>query len=261
MDEFDRLVQIVARLRSDEGCPWDRQQTHRTLKQYFVEEVYEAIEAIDDGESAQLCGELGDVLLQVALHAQIASETGEFDIHDVLDRINEKLVYRHPHVFGDVSVSSADEVLRRWEQLKQAERDEHPGQSVLDGVPRTLPALQRAKRLQEKAARMGFDWDDVSGPWAKVLEEIEELRETMDGEDRERMVEELGEVLVAVVNVGRQLGISGEEALRMANNRFEARFRAVEQLAAEKGMELAEMSLAQMDELWEQVKNSEADAG
>ena len=260
MEQFDRFIQIVAGLRSQDGCPWDRQQTHHSLKQYFVEEVYEVLEAIDAGDPERICGELGDVLLHVALHAQIAAEDEEFDIEDVLRRINEKLVYRHPHVFGDVSVSDADEVLCQWERLKRAEADAADRQSVLDGVPRTLPALQRAKRLQEKASRVGFDWEDIAGPWAKLLEEIAELQQAADSEQRGRIGDELGDVLIAVVNLARLLGISAEEALRMANNRFEARFRAIEQQAAQQGRDLADMTLAEMDELWEQAKAAEADA-
>jgi len=260
MEQFDRLVQIVARLRSDEGCPWDRQQTHQSLQQYFVEEVYEALEAIDAGDARQLCDELGDVLLHVVMHAQIASEDDEFDISDVLRGINDKLVYRHPHVFGDVSVAGAEEVLCRWERLKQA-KDEGAGrQSVLDGVPQALPALQRARRLQEKAARMGFDWEDITGPRAKIFEELQELQDAVESENRERISQEIGDVLIAVVNLARLLGVSAEEVLRAANNRFEARFRALEQRAAEQGRSLEEMTLAEMDELWEQVKSSEADA-
>ena len=260
MEQFDRLIQIIARLRSEDGCPWDRQQTHHSLKQCFVEEVYEVLEAIDTGEPEGICEELGDVLLQVVLHAQIAAEDEQFDIEDVLRRINEKLTYRHPHVFGDVSVSDAEEVLCRWEQLKRAETGATDRQSVLDGIPKTLPALQRAKRLQERASRVGFDWEDISGPWAKLFEEIQELQQAADTQDRSSIVHELGDLLIAVVNVARRLGVSAEEALRTANNRFAARFRVVEEQAAKQGRELAQMTLAEMDELWEQAKAAEADA-
>ncbi len=261
MQQFDRLVEIVRRLRSEQGCPWDRQQTHESLQQYFVEEVYEALEAIETGDWKQLCAELGDVLLHVVMHAQLACEDGEFDISDVLGAINDKLVYRHPHVFGEASVSGAEEVLRRWEQLKRSKGEGARRQSVLDGVPKRLPALQRANRLQEKAARVGFDWEDSSGAWAKIIEELEELQEAVDSENQERISEEIGDVLIAVVNVARLLQVSAERALRAANDRFQGRFRAVEQRATAQGRSVEEMTLAEMDELWEQVKSSEGDAG
>ncbi len=260
MDEFDRLVQIVAKLRGPGGCPWDCEQDHASLKQYFIEEVYEALEAIDDHEDSKLCAELGDVLLQILLHAQIAAEEGSFDIQDVLQRISEKLVYRHPHVFGEVAVADSDEVLRNWELLKQHEAETGPRESVLDGIPRSLPALQRSQQLQENAAKVGFDWDDISGPWAKLSEETEELRQAADSGDHDAIVHELGDLLIAVVNLARFLHVSAEEALRGGNARFEQRFREVERTATAQGEKLSDMTLAELDKLWEAAKAAESNA-
>ena len=260
MKEFDRLVQIVAQLRGPEGCPWDREQDHASLKQYFLEEVYEVLEAIDGGEHSKLCAELGDVLLQILLHARIAAEAGRFDIRDVLRRISEKLIYRHPRVFGDVEVADSGEVVRNWEQLKQHEVETKQRESLLDGIPRSLPALQRAQALHKEVAKVGFDWDDVSGPWAKLREELEELEQVMDANDEEAAARELGDVLIAVANLARFLGVWAEDALRQGNDRFEERFRQVERRAAAAGRELSEMTLAEMDRLWEEVKADEHNA-
>ncbi len=260
MKEFDHLVEIVAKLRSPQGCPWDREQDHDSLKQYFVEEVYEALEAIDAQEDSKLCAELGDVLLQILLHAQIAAEQGTFDIQDVLQRISDKLVYRHPHVFGDIAVADSDEVLRNWEQLKRHEAEAAPRESVVDGIPESLPALQRSQKLQENAARVGFDWEDISGPWAKLHEEVQELEQAAKSGDRRAITHELGDLLIAVVNLARFLDVAAEDALRQGNARFERRFREVEQKAAARGEKLSDMTLGKLDELWEEVKATESNA-
>lgn len=254
MEEFDRLVEVMAQLRGPDGCPWDREQTHQTLKPYLLEECYEALEAVDARDDEKLCGELGDVLLQVVFHAQLAAERHRFNIRDVCNRIVEKLLYRHPHVFGDVEVSDSEQVLRNWEQLKRREREAPAQESALDGVPSVLPALKQATALQKKASRVGFDWDDVSGPVRKLHEELDEFSEARDDEDREAMTQELGDVLFALVNVARLLGIDSEDALRMASARFTQRFRYVEAKAAEAGRNLQEMSLQEMDKLWEEAK-------
>lgn len=254
MREFDRLVEIMRRLRGPHGCPWDRQQDHHSLKRYLLEEVYEAIEAIDDEDYGRLCGELGDVLLQVVFHAQLAAEEGYFDIRDVLTRINDKLVRRHPHVFGDVTVRDADEVLDNWEHIKRGEADNRDRKSVLDGVPRALPALQRAQKIQQKAAKVGFDWPDASGPWAKIREEIEELERAAKSGDKVDAGRELGDLLFAVVNLARFLHVDAEDCLRQAVQRFERRFQAMEEKARRAGQALEDMTLADMDELWEAVK-------
>ena len=254
MEEFDRLVEVVATLRSPEGCPWDREQDHQSLKHYLLEEVYEVLEAADTGSDEKLCGELGDVLLMVIMYAQIAAEQNGFNISDVITRITDKLIYRHPHVFGDVRVADADEVVRNWEQLKQHEADTGPRQSALDGIPKSLPALQQAQELQKKVARVGFDWDSIEGPWRKLFEEIEELQEVADRGADEAVAHELGDLLIAVVNLARFLDVYAEDALRVGNRRFEQRFRQVEQQAAAAGRKLSEMTLEELDELWEQAK-------
>ncbi len=260
MNEFDRLVQIVAQLRGPGGCPWDREQDHDSLKQYFLEEVYEALEAIDAREDSKLCAELGDVLLQILLHAQIAAEAGRFDIGDVVRRISEKLIYRHPHVFADGQVADSNEVVYNWEQLKRDEVETGRRESLLDGIPRSLPALQRAQALHKKVAKVGFDWDDASGPWAKLREELDELEQAVDSDDPEAVARELGDVLIAVVNLSRLLGVAAEDALRQGNARFEERFREIERRAAAAGQELSEMPLAEMDRLWEEAKAAERNA-
>lgn len=254
MKQFDELVGIMARLRGPGGCPWDREQDHETLKPYLIEEAYEAVEAVDSGDSAKLCAELGDVLLQVVFHARVAEELGSFDIHAVCDRINEKLIYRHPHVFGDVEVTGSDEVLSNWERLKRAEKESASRESVLDGIPAVLPALKRAADMQKKASKVGFDWPDIEGPLEKVAEEQAELDQARASGDRTATAGEFGDLLFALVNVARFLDIDAEDALRMACDRFASRFRCVEQQAREMGRELSEMTLAEMDVLWERAK-------
>ncbi len=256
MERFDDLVRVMARLRSPDGCPWDGEQTHSSLRPYLIEETYEALEAIDQEDWARLCDELGDVLLQVVFHAQLAAERGDFDIEDVCDAIVTKLRRRHPHVFADTSVSGSDEVLDRWERLKREEEGYRERESALDGIPQSLPALQRAHKLQRRAARVGFDWDEVAGARAKVDEELREVDEAAD-DARE---EEIGDLLFAVVNLARFLGVEPEGALRRANERFGRRFRWVEQ-AAGSPERLREMNLEQMDELWERAKAEEASGG
>ncbi len=256
MEEFDRLVEIMRRLRGPGGCPWDRQQTHESLQRYFIEEVYEALEAIDDKDWQRLCCELGDVMLQVVFHAQLAEEAGRFTIRDVLRCINEKLVRRHPHVFGQVKVDSADQVLVNWEHIKATEEGERR-ESVLDGIPRGLPALQEAEKVQRRAARVGFDWPDVSGVWPKVEEELAELRREADRGDPDRIEAELGDLLFAIVNLARFLGVDPERALRRATRRFSERFREVERAARESGRKLEDMTLEEMDQLWEAAKGGD----
>lgn len=256
MKQFDELVGIMARLRAPDGCPWDREQTHQTLKPYLIEESYELLEAVDSGESAKVCAELGDVLLQVVFHAQVAAESGQFDIADVCRRICDKLTYRHPHVFADVTVRDSREVVHNWEELKLAEKETGVRRSTLDGVPQALPALQKASTLQKKASQVGFDWDDVSGPLDKIREEAEELVQAHAHGDQDAVISEMGDLLFALVNVARFLDVDSEDALRMACDRFSGRFRQVEQMAAEQGRDLADMDLPEMDELWERAKAS-----
>lgn len=246
---FDSFVRIVAKLRSPEGCPWDREQTHESLKPYVVEEAYEVVEAIDQGHPATLSDELGDLLLQVVLHAQVADETGSFDITDVIRAIASKMVRRHPHVFGDISVSCAQEVLTNWETIKKAEREESKG--MFAGIPRHMPALQAAQEVQGRAARVGFDWKEVQPVLDKVAEEIRELKSSQSAQE---VQEELGDVLFALVNVARHLGVNAEMALRSANRKFVERFTRMEELAREQELDFASLPLEQQDELWNRAK-------
>ncbi len=254
MKEFDELVEIMRRLRGPDGCPWDREQTHESLAPHLIEEAYELIEVIETSRPQCICEELGDVLLQVVFHAQLAAERGEFDIHDIVQRIVDKLYHRHPHVFGTVEVSGSEEVLHNWEQLKRAEHPEEPRLSVLDGIPRALPALQRAQKLQRRASKVGFDWDEVNGPRTKIAEELAELDAALTAQDTEAIRHEVGDVLASVVNLCRFVGVEAEEALREANRRFEQRFRQIEQGARDQGRDLSEMTLDEMDHLWDAAK-------
>jgi tetrapyrrole methylase family protein/MazG family protein len=252
---FGELVHIMARLRGENGCPWDRQQTHQSIKPYFVEETYEVLEAIDEGDAAKLCEELGDVMLQVVFHARMAEEAGLFGIAEVLRAINEKLVRRHPHVFGDVLADTAQEVLFNWEQIKKTERKRAAGKaSALDGVPRELPALLRAHRLQEKASRVGFDWKEAREVVDKVEEEFREFRTAMDGEQPERMEAELGDLLFSLVNLSRFIAVNPEEALRKTIARFIARFQYIEEELAHRGKTPGQATLEEMDSLWAKAK-------
>ncbi len=252
MEAFDELVQIMERLRAPGGCPWDREQTHRSIRKYVIEEAYEVAEAIDRDDPHELCGELGDLLLQVVFHAEMAREAGRFTIEDVCRRISEKMRRRHPHVFGDVEVVDAAEVVRNWEAIKAGERG--AGASAIDGVPRSLPALQRAERLGEKAARVGFDWPDAPAVLAKVDEERRELGEALAGGDRERITAELGDLLLAIANLARKLDVEPEAALAAAVDRFEARFRHLEGELRAAGRKVASTSPEELDRLWEEAK-------
>lgn len=246
---FDNLLRIIAHLRSPQGCPWDREQTHASLKGNMVEECYEALEAIDSGQPAKLCEELGDVLLQIVLHAQIAAEAGEFQMSDVVAGITAKLVRRHPHVFGQTHVDSAQEVSLRWEQLKARERSGRS--STLDGLPRNMPALSYSEAMQRRAARMGFDWEKTDDILDKVAEEVAEVKEAPD---HQRQAEEFGDLLFALVNLARRLDIDSEAALRQANERFGQRFRYMEEECQRRGVELNSLSLKEMDVLWDEAK-------
>lgn len=273
---FDRLVDLMATLRAPGGCPWDRKQSHDSLKPYLLEETYEALEAIDLGDPRKLTEELGDVLLQVLFHSQIAREHGTFSIDDVLTLLATKLVRRHPHVFGKTATETpmdADQVVHRWEDIKRHEREQSgTPASSFDGVPKTLPALLRAYQIQARAARVGFDWaHNTQGRHqvlAKVEEEVGELRQHLNGQDgsqdeprdtaehRERIAE-LGDLLFSVVNVARHLHVNPEDALRQATDRFMNRFRMMEEHLARSGRSMATLSLEDMDALWEQVKQEE----
>jgi tetrapyrrole methylase family protein/MazG family protein len=253
---FDRLMEIMRRLRAPGGCPWDAEQTHESLKRYLLEECYEVIEAIDTNDPALLKEELGDLMLQPVFHAAIAEETGGFTMDEVLDTICDKLVRRHPHVFGDQVVKSASEQVANWERIKKKEKGDER-KSALSGVPPHLPALLKAQKITEKAARVGFDWERVDQVFAKVLEELKEFEETMEARDQERMEAELGDLLFAIVNLGRFLALDPEEALRKTIDRFSRRFGHVEESLLAAGRHLQEASLEEMDRLWEEAKKIE----
>jgi tetrapyrrole methylase family protein/MazG family protein len=254
---FEALQETVAHLRAPEGCPWDRQQTHQSLRSHLLEETYEALSAIDADDPSGLREELGDLLLQIVLQAQIATEGGDFSMAEVIAGIQSKLIRRHPHVFGDLQVSEVDQVLRNWEHLKQEERGDRGGAGLLDGVPSTLPALAQAAELQRRAAAIGFDWPALEGVLEKLAEEVGEVARAEDAGDRGR---EIGDTLFALVNVVRWMGLDPEAELRLANQRFRARFQRMSELAEQRGAVLGEMTVEQMDGLWEQAKREAGDS-
>ena len=254
-----RLLEIMDKLRDPGGCPWDREQTLRTLTPYLLEEAHEVIEAIEAGDVAHHKEELGDLLFQVVFQARIAREEGKFDFAQVCDTISEKLTRRHPHVFGDISVSGSKEVVRNWERIKADERKQkgQEPRSAIGGVPVSLPALVRAERLTEKAGAVGFDWPDARAVLAKVREELDELAEAMEAGLPGRVEHELGDLLFAVANLGRWVKTHPEEALRGTLRRFESRFRHIEHKLAERGKSPRESTLAEMDALWDEAKAME----
>ncbi len=260
---IEKLLAVVAQLRNPEGgCPWDLKQTHQTLKPYMLEEAYEAVEAIDlsteSCNSALLKEELGDVLLQVALHAQLAQDAGQFNFQDVSEAIADKLIRRHPHVFGDVTVEHADEVTRNWQAIKQAEKGAQPqADSILEGVPKGIPALSRALETSKRAVKVGFEWPSFESLWECVMSEYAELRdEAESGADFQRLEEEMGDIFFASVNLARHFKIDPEVALTRATQKFTRRFQTMEQLVKEKhpGKLLEELSFEEWDQLWNQAK-------
>ena len=257
--EFQSLIDIVARLRAPGGCPWDAEQTHESLKRNLLEECYEALEAIDNETPMELAEELGDILVQVAFHADIARQAGGFDIADVLTAINRKLIRRHPHVFADGTASDARQVERNWEQLKAEERRQagKPDPSAMDSVPAALPALTAAQLIQDRAARFGFDWDEVDGVLDKITEEIAEFRAAKTESER---ADEFGDILFALVNLARWSSVHAEEALRQSNGRFRNRYRTMERLARERGLEFSAMELEDKEALWQEAKAVERSA-
>ena len=253
-DEFRDLVETVETLRGPNGCPWDRQQTHESLRKYAIEETYEVVEAIESGDDGKLLDELGDLLLQVLLHAQMASEDRRFDIGDVCASLHGKLLRRHPHVFSDTEVAGVDDVLHNWEQIKKEEPGNTERKSALDGVPKSLPALMRAAKLSKKAAKTGFDWPDVKAVIAKLREETGELEEALEQGDPREIEEEIGDVLFTVVNIARFQDIDPEEALRRMLGKFAKRFSLIEEVAAASSRKIEEMTLEEMDRVWEDAK-------
>ncbi len=249
MSQFATLVDIIARLRAPDGCPWDRKQTHASLRENLLGECYEALEALDEGDSGKLCDELGDLLMQVVLHAQIATEAGEFELGDVLTSINTKLIHRHPHIFGSTKVKDVEEVRHNWEVLKQEERE--AGTSILASVPQQMPALSYSQDIQRRVVQVGFDWEDIDGVIDKLTEEVSEFKQT---ESQEQRAQEFGDLLFTLVNVARRLGVDSEAALREANRKFYRRFSYMEELCRRRGLNLAELSFDEQNTLWEEAK-------
>jgi tetrapyrrole methylase family protein/MazG family protein len=256
MKQFDRFVATIKKLRSPEGCPWDREQTHQSLRPYLIEEVYEVLEAIDSGNPALLKDELGDLLLQIVLHAEIASEEKKFNIEDVAQNVTEKMVRRHPHVFADTKVSGVKDVWQNWEQIKKGEKSSaaENKESILDSIPQSLPALFRASKIQKKAARVGFDWADYQDVLEKIKEEIAEFAEAEASGKQTAIIEEFGDILFSLVNLARKLDIDAENALRLTTNKFEKRFKFIEKKVAEAKKEFKDYSLAELDNFWNEAK-------
>lgn len=254
---YKDLLDIMVKLRSPGGCPWDRDQDHRSLKRYLIEEAYEVLEAIDEGDPVKLCDELGDLLLQVVFHAEIAGEAGQFDMEDVINAVSTKMVKRHRHVFGEEEAETPDDVMRIWEQVKKEEKGHETQTKVLKDVPGNLPSLMRSYKVQEKAAQVGFDWDKAEDAFAKVREEVGELEEALNNNQKAEIEEELGDLLFAVVNVSRFYKVQPELALAATVNKFIRRFEYVETKSTEQGKKLVDMSLSEMDALWEACKSLE----
>lgn len=252
LNGVDRLREIVARLRAPDGCPWDREQTHASLKGALIEECYEVLEAIDTGDDANLREELGDLLLHSVMHAQLADERGAFTFDEVAEEVCDKLVRRHPHVFGEVEAADSAAVLHQWEAIKRSEKSGRT--SAIDGVPANLPALMHAQKIQKKAARVGFDWPSANPVYAKVAEELDEVKAAVASGDATAIEDEVGDLIFAAVNLARKLGIESETALLSATQKFAGRFRKVEELARDDGTPLEGMSEEELDVLWERAK-------
>jgi tetrapyrrole methylase family protein / MazG family protein len=261
---FESLIALQARLRAPNGCPWDREQTHDSLRTYLVEETYEVLDALESGDARKFADELGDLLLQIVFHAELAAEAGKFDIADVIEQIYTKMVRRHPHVFGKVRAETSADVLKNWEQLKAEERAKSkfseakaPDASILDAVPRSLPGLLEAHQLTRRAANVGFDWQEVEGIFDKLAEETAELKQLLGSGDgrADEIEEEVGDLLFVGVNLARFLGFDAEIALKKANRKFAGRFRDMERIAAARGQSLSGLSAAEFDALWNEVKS------
>ena len=249
------FIRIIDVLRSPGGCPWDIKQTHESLKRNAVEEAWEVCDAIDEGSTEHLREELGDLLMQVIFHASIEKEKGGFDLEDVSDEAVKKLVHRHPHVFADTKADTPEEVLANWDAIKRADRGQKSVASAMDGIPKGLPGLMRSEKIQNKAAKLGFDWPNVTGALDKLREEVGELQEGIDANDLENIKEELGDVLFSAVNVARFYKLDSEEIMRAACEKFIRRFRFMEEKAAERGLELTELSLGQQEEIYQQARH------
>ncbi|MBN1690746.1 MAG: nucleoside triphosphate pyrophosphohydrolase [Dehalococcoidia bacterium] len=256
LGRFSTFRKIIQRLRGPGGCPWDRRQTHASLKPYLVEESYEVLETLEDQNLPALCEELGDLWLQIMLHSQIAEEAGEFTLEDVLRGINSKLIHRHPHVFGNRRVKDAAEVSANWQELKGEEKE--GSHSLLSGVPRGMPALAYSQSIQRRAASVGFDWEKVDDILKKLVEEVDELKNALSREEKER---EFGDILFTLVNLGRRMDMDVESALRQANRRFTERFKYIEEECRRKGVDLKTLTLVEMDRLWDEAKETESGGG
>lgn len=253
--DFDDLVEVVKCLRQPDGCPWDKEQTHKSIRQDFIEETYEVIEAIDNSDNALLREELGDVMLQVVFHARIEEEQGTFNIHDVANDICQKLIIRHPHVFGDVNADTTDKVLDNWDKIKMRTKAQKTQSESMDSIARSLPSLMRASKMQKKAAKVGFDFENIDGAIAKVCEELEEVKEACKSGDENAKAEEVGDLLFSVVNIARFAGVDSEKSLYDACEKFLARFTSMEKACAQQGKDLKELSLTELDSLWNEAKN------
>jgi tetrapyrrole methylase family protein/MazG family protein len=249
LSQFSALVDIIARLRAPDGCPWDRKQTHASLRENLLAECYEVLEALDEGDPAKLSDELGDLLMQIVLHAQIASEAGEFGLGEVIENINTKLIHRHPHIFGTKKVRDAEEVALNWEELKGEERE--PGTSILESMPKQMPALGYSQEVQRRAAHLGFDWEDDGGVIDKLAEEVGEFQQA---DSQEQKAAEFGDLLFTLANIARRMGTDLEAALREANRRFYKRFSYMEAVCRERGLNFGELSFDEQNALWEEAK-------
>ena len=249
LSQFATLVDIIARLRAPDGCPWDRKQTHASLRENLLEECYEVLEALDEGDSGKLRDELGDLLMQIVLHTQIATEAGEFELGEVIKNINTKLIHRHPHIFGSKKVKDAEEVALNWEVLKREERA--PDTSILESVPQQMPALGYSQEIQRRVAQVGFDWEDIGGVIDKLAEEVGEFKRALS---QEQKAEEFGDLLFTLANIARRLGVDLEAALRQANRRFYRRFAYMEEVCRQRGVNLGELSFEEQNALWEEAK-------
>lgn len=255
----DDLVKIIAVLRAPGGCPWDREQTHESIKKNFIEETYEVVEAINKKSPEMLREELGDVMLQIVLHTQMETEIGSFTFDDVCDEICKKLIVRHPHVFGDVTVSSTGEVLSNWDAIKMQTKKQKTVSESIDSIPRELPALMRAQKVQHKAAKAGFDWDAIDGALDKVYEEADEIKGAIAEKSDAHTAEEIGDLLFACVNVCRFAHVDGEEALTAATDKFAERFKITERLANERGIDMKSAPIEELDKLWDEAKKTLAE--
>jgi tetrapyrrole methylase family protein/MazG family protein len=250
--DFEGLLEIMSALRGEKGCPWDREQTRESLKPFIVEEAYEVIEAIDEKDPAAIKEELGDLLFQIVFQCQVAKERGEFDISDVVEKIGSKMIARHPHVFGKADYKTSAEVLVHWE--KQKKKEGKMRESILEGIPKTLPSLLRAHRIQDRASRVGFDWEKVEDVLTKMEEELGEFRAALQAKRQAEIEDELGDIFFVLVNISRFVGINPEDALRKTISKFISRFRYIEMAAADRGVDLSQMTIAEMDAIWEEAK-------